>query len=430
MLPLSRRVLFLLPHMSRTLRSSARNLIPESPLVITKRKAEEGNDESEEPKSSKRVRVRKATAEATTVVPPAPPITFVPATLTFQFEDAKAHLIKADSRFIEVFARLPCTPFETLERTHPFRALATSILGQQISWMAARSIKHRFIRLYDPSIPESYADYDSKASSSFFPTPDRVAATDISTLRTAGLSARKAEYIKDLAQQFADGRLSTEKLLAADDAELSEMLVAVRGIGPWTVDMFAIFSLRRPNILPVGDLGVQKGLLHWVLSQHSPEYDITLKGSTSTSSTPKKKGKKASLEDSKGEDSDEMIEDAPKTPPADIADAPSPDASSLVPAASALLTPVKSKALKSSDRPALPPPFTPSIQRVLQRDSGEKPALPTGLSVTELKSRMKGKKKIKGAMLTPAEMEALTEHWKPYRSLGSYYMWSLIDDAT
>ncbi|KAJ7287536.1 DNA glycosylase [Mycena rebaudengoi] len=337
---------------------------------------------------------------------------FIPANaiLKFSFEEAKAHLIQADQRFEDIFNRLECKPFQELEQFHPFRALASSILGQQISWMAARSIKHRFIRLYDESIPENHADYSSSGPDAFFPTPSQVAATDLATLRTAGLSGRKAEYITDLAARFADGRLSTKKLLESTDEELSKMLLEVRGIGPWTVDMFAIFSLRRPDILPVGDLGVQRGLVRWSLAQHHPTYSFTISPEKEKITSPikaaKKKGKKAKADNDElpvfGEAS-EPTEEAPKTPPA----------SAMVP---------------------LPPTFTPSIKKTLAKastsDETAPAPLPEGLTVAELKSRLDGKKKIKGAMLSPAHMEALTESWRPYRSIGIYYMWALADAET
>ncbi|KAJ6586920.1 DNA glycosylase [Mycena vulgaris] len=325
------------------------------------------------------------------------------AVLTFSFEDAKKHLINADNRFEDVFNRLECKPFQQLEQLHPFRALASSILGQQISWMAARSIKHKFIRLYDPSIPEKHSDYTPGDSAAFFPTPQQVAQTEIPVLRSAGLSARKAEYITDLASRFADGRLSTTKLIESNDEELAEMLLEVRGIGRWTVDMFAIFSLRRPDILPVGDLGVQRGVIRWTLSQHSPSYSFTVSPGTDKVVSPtKKKSKKA-----KDEDDDVLpvfgqSSSTPQTPP------PIEDESTMVP---------------------LPPTFTPSIKRTLEkapRVESVRP-LPEGLTVAELKSRLDGKKKIKGAMLSPAHMEQLTETWRPYRSIGVYYMWSLAD---
>ncbi|KAJ6625650.1 DNA glycosylase [Mycena sp. CBHHK59/15] len=384
-------------------RSSTRS-VSASPL---KRKLEQPLPSS--PKTSRPTLA--ATVTTTTTSEP----DFVPAdaVLTFSFEDAKKHLIHADRRFEDIFNRLECKPFQQLEQLHPFRYLHSynTVLGQQISWLAARSIKHRFIRLFDESIPEKHSDYSPIDGVPFFPTPEQVAQTDITTLRTAGLSVRKAEYITDLAARFADGRLSTRKLIESNDEELAEMLLEVRGIGRWTVDMFAIFSLRRPDILPVGDLGIQRGVLRWALAQHSPLYSFSISPEKDKITTPYKKKAKQSKED---EDNDalpvfgqasEPTEATPQTPP------PVEEAgSAMVP---------------------LPPTFTPSIKRTLGKASTEvgnaPPPLPEGLTVAELKSRLDGKKKIKGALLSPSNMEMLTESWRPYRSIGVYYMWSLAD---
>lgn len=335
----------------------------------------------------------------------------VPAVLSFDFELAKNHLVSVDRRFQDLFLKMQCKPFEHLEQLDPFRALSTSILGQQISWLAARSITHRFIRLYHPSIPEKPDHQMMKSYLHLFPTPQDIVDTDIATLRTAGLSARKAEYVKDLASRFVDGRLSTEKLLNADDDDLYSILIEVRGIGRWTVDMFAIFSLRRPDILPVGDLGVQRGLVRWFLSLHSPTHLFAL--------SPEKvsgqgKSIEATLNLSASESDDALPEvvDAAYKPRA-VEDVATGDG-----------TPISED--EDVDLPAVPPPFTPSIHKTLNRptSTGRLP-LPEGLTVATLKSRLEGKKKIRGAFLTPQEMAALTEHWKPYRSLGVYYMWSL-----
>ncbi|PPQ98612.1 hypothetical protein CVT24_003945 [Panaeolus cyanescens] len=311
----------------------------------------------------------------------------VPATLTFNFQAAKEHLIQADHRFKDLFSKLKCKPFEELEQVHPFRSLVTSILGQQVSWQAARSITHKFRRLFDPSLPEKPDDEENKVNGSF-PTPQQVVATDGVTLRTAGLSVRKVEYVQDLAARFADGRLSTSKLLQATDEELSEMLIQVRGIGKWTVDMFAIFSLRRPDILPVGDLGVQRGVLRWMLSLHSNKHSYSI--------SPEKV--------SGGNSTDS------KKPRVDDDELPS-------------LTRIASDVESTGEREMLPlpPTFTPSIKKVLDQPSvspgGVPPSLPAGIDVALLKSRLDGKKKVKGALLTPQEMSALTESWKPYRSI-------------
>ncbi|KAK7057193.1 DNA-3-methyladenine glycosidase [Favolaschia claudopus] len=403
------RSLFRMP----TTRSSTRSA---SSTPTLKRKLESVAEASTPTSPKKSSTPKKPKLETPKPVPTSngiiPQPDFVPADtiLTFSFEDAKKHLINADHRFEDVFQRLECKPFQQLEQVHPFRALATSILGQQISWLAARSITHKFIRLYDPSIPEKHSDYNPSPSESFFPAPQQVAETDIPTLRTAGLSERKAEYIRDLAARFSDGRLSTTKLIEANDEELAEMLIEVRGIGRWTVDMFAIFSLRRPDILPVGDLGVQRGLVRWFLAQHLPTYSFTISPEKKpTPASTSKKTKKAKEDDDTlpvfGETSSVATEgtvlEPPRTPP------PAEDAA----------------------RIPLPPTFTPSIKRTLAKpalDHGV-PPLPDGLTVAELKSRLDGKKKIKGAFLSPAHMEQLTTSWRPYRSLGIYYMWALAD---
>uniref|UniRef100_A0A8H7Y807 HhH-GPD domain-containing protein n=1 Tax=Psilocybe cubensis TaxID=181762 RepID=A0A8H7Y807_PSICU len=325
-------------------------------------------------------------------------VVFVPAVLSFDLEEAKRHLIQIDQRFEELFTKMKCKPFEHLEQVHPFRALVISILGQQISWLAARSITHRFIRLYYPSLPEKLSDEEGKKITCF-PTPRQVANTDVSILRTAGLSARKAEYIRDLAVRFADGRLSTRKLLEANDDELAEMLIEVRGIGRWTVDMFAIFSLRRPDILPVGDLGVQRGVVRWFLSLHSPAHTYTLSpeklGGTGTA-TKKNKGKKGKARIAANEEE---------------------NTASTVPGVS----------YEAEDLPSIPPAFTPSIKKTLNKVGGAVVPLPSGMDVEVLKARLDPKNKIKGAFVTPQEMADLTACWRPYRSIAVYYMWSLAD---
>ncbi|KAI5117110.1 hypothetical protein M0805_008229 [Coniferiporia weirii] len=346
----------------------------------------------------------------------------LPAVLSFSFSGAKQHLINADPRFEDLFSKMPCRPFEHLETVDPFRTLATSILGQQISWLAARAVTHKFVRLFDPSLPEKPSE---SGQSAFFPSARQVALADIATLRTAGLSGRKAEYVRDLAARFADGRLSNEKILEADDELLYEMLIAVYGIGRWTVDMFAIFSLRRPDILPVGDLGVQRGIARWVLSLHSPEHPYSI--------SPRKLPK-ALLDD---EDTG-----GPQTQAGDTAEdalpvrALTPDASSFLPAP---VTPVRGHKAGatvtgpgSSEGPAPPQAFTPSINRTLNKvlpASYIPPPLPEGLGIKDLQSRVNGKKVKKGVILTPKEMEELTESWRPYRSLGVYYMWALAEGS-
>ncbi|KAI0315461.1 DNA glycosylase [Amylostereum chailletii] len=361
--------------------------------------------------------------------------------------------LSSHKRFEDIFSRLACKPYERLERVEPFKTLTSSILGQQISWIAARSVRHRFIRLYFPELPEKPDEqYWSTAEDDKFPSPQQVAKTEIAALRTAGLSGRKAEYVQDLAARFADGRLSGQKLFDANDEDLYEMLTAVRGIGRWTgevsrchfygvLDMFAIFSLRRPDILPLGDLGVQRGVLRWFLSLHNPEERIDI--SPKKLPVPNDKPKPEEEDTTTAEDADTLpvlgpagSAEAPSTPPPRTATLPSIDVPGQTPAKRKTKMPAPPAPTPSAlGLPSFPPAFTPSINATLEgknlkEEEGYLPVpLPSGLTTSEMKVRLGGKKKIKGAMLTPAEMEHLTEPWKPYRSIGVYYMWTLAEEA-
>jgi DNA-3-methyladenine glycosylase II len=128
--------------------------------------------------------------------------------------------------------------------TNAFQSLVRSIIYQQLSGKAAASILKKFIALW----PKKK-----------FPTPADVLLKSDTELRSAGLSFQKISYISDLATKFLDGTVSPKKFPKMSDEEIKEHLVAVKGIGPWTADMFLMFALNRPNILPVGDLAIRKG---------------------------------------------------------------------------------------------------------------------------------------------------------------------------
>jgi len=123
-------------------------------------------------------------------------------------------------------------------------------MSQQVSGAAARSIKNKFIALF----PEE------ACQATGFPPPKLVAAESIPRLREAGLSQRKAEYVQGLAQKFDTGDLTIPMLMSGSDTEIMEKLVAVRGLGVWSVEMFMCFGLKRMDVFSLGDLGVQKGL--------------------------------------------------------------------------------------------------------------------------------------------------------------------------
>lgn len=129
----------------------------------------------------------------------------------------------------------------------PFKTLARAIVGQQISVKAADSIWTRF---------ESLAGNVA---------PPTVVALDPETLAACGLSRRKVEYLIDLAGHFVDGRIEPARWKKMEDEAVIAELVDVRGIGRWTAEMFLIFNLRRPDVWPVDDIGLQKAVaLHYL----------------------------------------------------------------------------------------------------------------------------------------------------------------------
>ena len=128
-------------------------------------------------------------------------------------------------------------------RGDAFTTLARSIVGQQISVAAAQSVWNRTLETLQHEV-----------------TPARVLKTKQEDLRASGLSNRKVEYIRDLADHFHHGRLHTEQWTKMDDEDLIKELSSIRGIGRWTAEMFLIFHLMRPNVLPLDDLGLIKGI--------------------------------------------------------------------------------------------------------------------------------------------------------------------------
>ncbi len=166
-------------------------------------------------------------------------------------EEACAHLVRVDPKLKPLIEAKYChvfSPDSLAEQVDPFEALASGIISQQVSGAAARAIKGRFIELFKMGTTQK------------FPHPSQVAVMGIDKLRTAGLSQRKAEYLQGLAEKFVSGELSAQLLAEASYETLVERLVSVRGLGLWSVEMFAIFGLKRMDVFSVGDLGVQRGM--------------------------------------------------------------------------------------------------------------------------------------------------------------------------
>ncbi|MDQ2629613.1 MAG: DNA-3-methyladenine glycosylase [Actinomycetota bacterium] len=125
-----------------------------------------------------------------------------------------------------------------------YGALLRAIVGQQLSTKAARTIYLRVLDLFDGRTP----------------SPEQLLEADEVDLRAAGLSGRKTEYVRDLASHVLSGELELDRLEQLDDEEVIAEIVAVRGLGQWTAEMFLLFHLERPDVLSGGDLGIRKAI--------------------------------------------------------------------------------------------------------------------------------------------------------------------------
>jgi DNA-3-methyladenine glycosylase II len=171
---------------------------------------------------------------------------FEPPPADPDWKRAARHLSRADPVLAKVIRRVgPCT-------LHPrrdyFVVLCKAIFTQQISTAVAAILFARFRRLFPRQRP----------------TPplvlDAIRNGDGEVLKRCGLSRQKAAYIQDLAQHFVDGRIPTKRLCRMPDEDVIQALVAVKGIGRWTAEMFLIFTLNRADVLPVDDLGLREGV--------------------------------------------------------------------------------------------------------------------------------------------------------------------------
>jgi DNA-3-methyladenine glycosylase II len=160
------------------------------------------------------------------------------------WDEACKHLAKRDRVMRKLIPQFGEARLQS--RGDAFTTLARSIVGQQISVMAAQSVWGRFA--------EAVGGPSTRIA------PSAVLALDVPALRGAGLSARKADYLLDLAQHFESGAVHVRQWQQMDDEAIIEELVAIRGIGRWTAEMFLIFHLMRPNVLPLDDLGLLKGI--------------------------------------------------------------------------------------------------------------------------------------------------------------------------
>jgi len=166
------------------------------------------------------------------------------------WKQACAELAAADPVMAALITRYPDAILAN--RGDPFQTLARAIVGQQISVKAADSVWARF------------ATYAQTVC------PEHIATLELGALAACGLSRRKAEYLRDLAGHFADGRIEPARWKKMEDEAVIAELIDVRGIGRWTAEMFLIFSLRRPDVWPVDDIGLQKAVALYYLGGERP----------------------------------------------------------------------------------------------------------------------------------------------------------------
>ena len=159
------------------------------------------------------------------------------------YKKARRVLARRDPVIRDLMRRFGECGLAKAQRTDPFRALLHAIIAQQLSTKAAATIEARFAALFDGR-----------------PTAAAIAATPDERLRAVGISPQKLGYLRDLCGRTLDGSLSLDALETLPDEDVIVALTNVKGIGRWTAEMFLMFRLHRPDVLPVGDLGIVKAV--------------------------------------------------------------------------------------------------------------------------------------------------------------------------
>jgi len=169
-----------------------------------------------------------------------------PATLTpLEFDRARRFLMRRDPRLGAVIKRVGKRRPGAIDHPDPYHALVRAILSQQLSGKAANTIHGRVVALLGGL--ESFS-----AAKMLEAHPDH--------LRAAGVSRPKISYLRDLAERVEDGRLDLHALRGLPDEDVITAITAVKGLGRWSAEMYLMFRLRRPDVFPVGDLGIVKGV--------------------------------------------------------------------------------------------------------------------------------------------------------------------------
>ncbi|HXG86825.1 MAG TPA: DNA-3-methyladenine glycosylase [Vicinamibacterales bacterium] len=159
------------------------------------------------------------------------------------YQKARRHLMRVDPKLGAVIKKVGPCGLADIPKLPPFMALAEAIASQQLSVKAADTIFGRFCDLFG----------DDRT-----PDPARLLAMDDESIRGVGFSRSKVLFLRDLANHVVDQRLMLDALDRLDDQQVAEQLTAVKGIGPWTAEIFLMFRLQRPDIFPADDLGLVK----------------------------------------------------------------------------------------------------------------------------------------------------------------------------
>ena len=159
-----------------------------------------------------------------------------------EYNSVVKHFMKNDKVILGLLKKFGTVKLSN--RKNYFKHLCTSIVGQQLSVKSAAAINKRFLLYFNNKL-----------------LPEKIAKTDIEVFRSLGLSGAKSKYVKDLSQKIVDKTISLDGISKKSNSEIKEELTKVKGIGPWTVDMFLIFTLGRPNVLASGDLGIKKAIM-------------------------------------------------------------------------------------------------------------------------------------------------------------------------
>jgi DNA-3-methyladenine glycosylase II len=162
-------------------------------------------------------------------------------------EEVMRELSRADRRLARVIRKVGAFPTKRAKSQHPYAVLLRAIVYQQLAGKAAATIFGRVTAL----------------GANGFPTPEEILQLDVAKLRGAGLSRQKIAAVKDLAARAIDGTVPRlEEIRRMSEEEILERLTRVRGIGEWSVQMFLMFQLGRPDVLPIHDYGLRRGFQH------------------------------------------------------------------------------------------------------------------------------------------------------------------------